>query len=502
MEKQENKSNWDDLAREIGAEISPDIIQREQVASSRSESDIVAAKPVESETTEHVAPPKRAATDWNSLVTGLGLPPLPPEPEPEPAPKPAPPKRVAAREEPRRERSTEQEERPAEREERQPARERQQRQDSRRERSRGRGRDEDTRSRREEREPRDVEEGARSRRSEREPREGEEESRERPERGGRGRRGRGGQRRSPRERDPRGERAGREDRVERGGREGSDERIDVEIEESVTREEPRDWNDTREIRASRAEEEPVRSEERVVEPPRRSEPVREEPLKSAAISLWHKIFGTPAEQEAKLTEERVEVPETVAPLDFRDEPTDAGGFVDVQADEKPADDFAVEAERGEEQGATTEDESDERRRGRSRRRRGRGRGRRPESAEAGDAANESVRERGRRSATSDGRRRRRDEDDDDVESLEDQISEEGTGDDGEEELVGVGESRRSALQRAIPSWEEAISFIVDANMQNRSQRKPSRPGSRENGGGGNCGGGGGRGRSRGRRKPQ
>jgi hypothetical protein len=48
------------------------------------------------------------------------------------------------------------------------------------------------------------------------------------------------------------------------------------------------------------------------------------------------------------------------------------------------------------------------------------------------------------------------------------------------------------LQRAIPSWDEAIGFIVDSNMQTRSERRsPPRSGSRDNGP---------RGRSRGRRK--
>jgi hypothetical protein len=50
----------------------------------------------------------------------------------------------------------------------------------------------------------------------------------------------------------------------------------------------------------------------------------------------------------------------------------------------------------------------------------------------------------------------------------------------------------SAAQRAIPSWDDAIGFIVDSNMQNRSQRRPpSRSDSR---------GGSPRGRSHGRRK--
>jgi hypothetical protein len=67
-------------------------------------------------------------------------------------------------------------------------------------------------------------------------------------------------------------------------------------------------------------------------------------------------------------------------------------------------------------------------------------------------------------------------------------------DDGDEELAGAGSSRgRSTLQRAIPSWDEAIGYIVDTNLQARGQRRPPpRSGPRENGG---------RGRPRGRRKP-
>ena len=69
------------------------------------------------------------------------------------------------------------------------------------------------------------------------------------------------------------------------------------------------------------------------------------------------------------------------------------------------------------------------------------------------------------------------------------------GAEGDEEAVGAGATRgRSVLQRAIPSWDEAIGFIVDTNMQSRTQRRPpSRSGPRDSGG---------RGRSRGRRRPQ
>ena len=46
-------------------------------------------------------------------------------------------------------------------------------------------------------------------------------------------------------------------------------------------------------------------------------------------------------------------------------------------------------------------------------------------------------------------------------------------DDGDEAAVGDGATRsRSVLQRAIPSWDEAIGFIVDTNLQSRSQRRP------------------------------
>jgi hypothetical protein len=49
----------------------------------------------------------------------------------------------------------------------------------------------------------------------------------------------------------------------------------------------------------------------------------------------------------------------------------------------------------------------------------------------------------------------------------------------------------SAAQRAIPSWDDAIGFIVESNMQSRSHRpRPSRSDSRGNS----------RGRSRGGRR--
>jgi hypothetical protein len=66
-------------------------------------------------------------------------------------------------------------------------------------------------------------------------------------------------------------------------------------------------------------------------------------------------------------------------------------------------------------------------------------------------------------------------------------------DDSNGVATGASISRSAALQRSIPSWDEAIGYIVDTNMQSRSQRRPSsRPGSRDNGSRG--------GRGRGRRK--
>lgn len=66
------------------------------------------------------------------------------------------------------------------------------------------------------------------------------------------------------------------------------------------------------------------------------------------------------------------------------------------------------------------------------------------------------------------------------------------GDGSDAVVAGAGMSRSAALQRSIPSWDDAIGFIVDSNMSQRTQRRPpSRPSGRENGS---------RGRGRGRRK--
>src|SRR4051812_3697872 len=81
MEKPEYKSKWDELVREIGVEIPPEIEQREQAVSSSS-----AAPPTPSREAEpavpHTPPPKKTPVNWDALAGELGLPPAPPEERP------------------------------------------------------------------------------------------------------------------------------------------------------------------------------------------------------------------------------------------------------------------------------------------------------------------------------------------------------------------------------------------------------------------------------------
>jgi hypothetical protein len=215
------------------------------------------------------------------------------------------------------------------------------------------------------------------------------------------------------------------------------------------------------------------------------------------VSLWQKIFGTPAESpkpiEISPPIQEGEV-QTFSWSD-REERRYPDKHDEIELDQgEPA--SAVEEGFGGEHGLGTaapeegeaiEQPAGERKRHRPRRRRGRGQ--RP------DERSGNRRERGR------GR-----EGDlletpgaDDFEDLgADEEAAEIHADDLGEEEEGVaeaadGERRRSkpAGHRSIPSWDEAIGMIVEVNMQSRSQRRPS-------------GGLGPRGRSRGgrrRRKP-
>src|SRR5262249_17720406 len=74
MEKQELKSKWDDLARELGAEISSEIQQREEAASQASQTAPTESQPRGSEVEPAATLPKRNAPGWDSLASDFGLP--------------------------------------------------------------------------------------------------------------------------------------------------------------------------------------------------------------------------------------------------------------------------------------------------------------------------------------------------------------------------------------------------------------------------------------------
>src|SRR3954470_22677593 len=88
MEKPELKSKWDDLVRELAVEIPSEVQQREEaVAAAKRQAAEPTSRPRE---TPPPPLPKKNATNWNNLVTDLGLPPME-EPEPIAAAPPAKP---------------------------------------------------------------------------------------------------------------------------------------------------------------------------------------------------------------------------------------------------------------------------------------------------------------------------------------------------------------------------------------------------------------------------
>jgi len=394
MEKQEFKSKWDELARDLGAEIPPETLEREQA---RSVSTTGTVEPTTADRTPTAATvsrpaPKHSSADWDKLAGDLGLPPV------EPA--------ASLLEAPSEERQTVS---PPPEISRKPTAERPPR------------------------EPRQPPQR-------REPREKQSES--------------SGNRRKPSSRN-------------RGPAKRSDETSRTE-------------------RAAAAEHE-------VPTPPAEK---REDPAKPASVSLWHKIFGSPTGQSATLSDMPSKPKEG---FETRDEPvaisgdeirslsgadvTAAPGVEELDYDEvtKPAEDAEASAQT-------------EQRPGRVRRRRRGGRGR---GSEQGEGRRREKREietsRDTPEADDDFDDLRLDDsaaDDLDSDTLADKLAadEYSNGED-----VGATDADRSkAAQRAIPSWDEAIGFIVDSNMQSRSQRRPpSRSPSR---------GGSSRGRPRGRRK--
>jgi ribonuclease E len=205
--------------------------------------------------------------------------------------------------------------------------------------------------------------------------------------------------------------------------------------------------------------------------------------------LWHKIFGSPTDQSAKLDEIvktandalQSAVPdapgaEVAVPSDFD---------VDRTHEHVPAPDDDLDADENadvsEDAAAVADDATLPERKHRPRRRRRRrgGRGDRAEEADAGQR-----RRRGAASVRSD-----KEEADsaDELASDDDESDSDGPADDDliESEVDANGDSTtgasrgRTALQRSIPSWDEAIGFIVESNMQSRSQRRQtSQSGSR------------------------
>jgi ribonuclease E len=206
--------------------------------------------------------------------------------------------------------------------------------------------------------------------------------------------------------------------------------------------------------------------------------------------LWHKIFGSPAEQTAKLSEP---APGEPAWNEIRAEETSVvSESMEVIAEEDRAGgEFADMSDRGERTGfAEDEVPSEERKRGRRRRRRG-GRGRRSGERHSDRSAVPLQQE---SEGIDDLGVELEDDESESDESLSFAGGVEGASsdldvDDANGDAAENGIRTKSAAAKAIPSWDEAIGFIVDSNMQSRSQRRPpSRSGN------------GHRGRPRGRRK--
>jgi hypothetical protein len=232
-----------------------------------------------------------------------------------------------------------------------------------------------------------------------------------------------------------------------------------------------------------------------------------EPPKPAAISLWHKIFGLPAEQAAQQEEAAPIIDRPAVPFEAYARQSPHEKYEESTAIDPSALDSEVSDGTGlySESSATADSDAtptDSRRPRRRRRGRG-GRGRRAD----GDREERRPSDRPRRETARAARRDSTGRDDhvhDAIDEEEDEDDEfEPSSQDSDEALVeengDISDSDdqsstrgKSALQRSIPSWDEAIGCIIDSNMQGRSQRRPSsHPGGRSNSP---------RGRTRGRRR--
>jgi hypothetical protein len=224
-------------------------------------------------------------------------------------------------------------------------------------------------------------------------------------------------------------------------------------------------------------------------------------VKPPAVSLWQKIFGAPVDQatttSARSTENE-QLPAAISKPDSKSAGDERTDFIPSRAEVEFQDiDDRSEAARTEPAPQDGEEPEQTVRKHTRRRRRGHASKGRRTAADADNAHDTDHRHRRPKRAVKHEERDRgyrarpldtdRPEDgsedfgssasveDDELDGHEDDATEIGSGDD-------VTSARsRSALQRSIPSWEEAIGFIVDTNMQSRSQRRQSaNSGSRSN----------------------
>jgi hypothetical protein len=220
--------------------------------------------------------------------------------------------------------------------------------------------------------------------------------------------------------------------------------------------------------------------------------------------LWQKIFGAPAAAPKPETEtsraddsrertafERAEVHSTTedvagwtsAPPADSDATVDSIG-VEFRDDE---DGFEARGEGAGDESTGEEGAPGEGRRRRSRRRRG-GRGRkgedRPEGRQRGGSRrNQELLETPGADDFDDAFEDFGDDDAGAGSPLAGEADDDALGDDESDETDGGASTSRSrsAGHRGIPSWDEAIGIMVDANMQTRSQRRPTSNGSGQRG---------------------
>ncbi|MCI0492412.1 MAG: hypothetical protein L0Z07_05710, partial [Planctomycetes bacterium] len=223
----------------------------------------------------------------------------------------------------------------------------------------------------------------------------------------------------------------------------------------------------------------------------------EETPKTSSISLWHKIFGLPADQTAKLADARPSDEEAREASEAEAPAGPFGGGSSRTAEVAREMQREVEADAGTDE--TRIDESTEepgrdrpRRRRRGGRRTSKQRERGAEDRETrpmdptGESGEEAFDEGFGFDDEFGGEPARREE------PTDSEISAEVADDDLGIDQEAPSQGARPASHRGIPSWEEAIGTIVDLNLQSRAQRKQTPASSSRQGSS--------RGRPRGRRR--